>query len=244
MNNARNEVRGLSADNIAPGCSGISGGENTPMNLLYPTTYVVWDLETTGLYPDKDRIVEFAALIVKNGRVAERKSFILNHGIDIPEEATRVHGITKQKCKKEGVKPKVALEWALWTLNIYPASVTHNGLCFDIPFLLAEAFRLGLLADEAYQEYEAYLYDTCIDTAVLYKAMKIKLARYWNEPFAEYGKRVLEVRAKGVKYNVGFCCDELKINRFYIQQHRAGGDVELTNEIYKKITTRDYSLGA
>ena len=236
MNNVSNEVHGLSADNISPECPGISDGETISMDLLYPTTYVVWDLETTGLDRFNDRIVEFAALMVEDNEVVERTSFILNHGIDIPEDAVRVHGITKKKCKQEGISPKVAMERAIRILNTYPASVTHNGLCFDIPFLLEEAIRLGLLAGEGYQEFEAHVYDTCVDTAVLYKAKKINLRRYWDETFVDWGRRVMETKAYGVKFNVGFCCDELNIDRSNVAQHRAGGDVELTNEIYKKIT--------
>src|SRR4029453_8705694 len=95
-----NEVVSLSADNMTPDSSGIIGGETAPMDLLYPTTYVVWDLETTGLDRFNDRIVEFAALMVEDNQVVERTSFILNHGIDIPEDAVRVHGITKKKCKQ------------------------------------------------------------------------------------------------------------------------------------------------
>jgi DNA polymerase III epsilon subunit-like protein len=206
------------------------------MDLLYPTTYVVWDLETTGLDRFNDRIVEFAALMVEDNEVVDSMSFILNHGIDIPEDAVRVHGITKKKCKQEGISPKVAMERAIRLLDTYPASVTHNGLYFDIPFLLEEAIRLGLLAGEGYQEFEAHVYDTCVDTAVLYKAKKINLRRYWDEAFADWGRRVMETKAYGVKFNVGFCCDELNIDRSNVAQHRAGGDVELTNEIYKKIT--------
>ena len=41
--------------------------------------------------------------------------------------------------------------------------------------------------------------------------------------------------AKGVKYNVAICCEELGVDRTGITQHRALGDCELTHEIYKKL---------
>ena len=40
--------------------------------------YVVFDLETTGLSPDKDTIIEIGALKVIQGKVADRFSEFIN----------------------------------------------------------------------------------------------------------------------------------------------------------------------
>jgi DNA polymerase-3 subunit epsilon len=54
----------------------------------------VIDLETTGLDPQKDRIVEISVLrIVPDGRRTQR-THRLDPGVPIPAEATAVHGIT------------------------------------------------------------------------------------------------------------------------------------------------------
>lgn len=205
------------------------------MNLKYPDSYVVFDFETTGLDPKTCKIVEVAALIVKNGEVVDQYTAILNHDIDIPEQASAVHGITREKAKAEGVDPKKAIETLLEIIMENDASVTHNGHKFDIPFLMQSIFDSGRTIAEL-KEIEDRLYGNGIDTAVLVKAKKLDMKRKWNESFADFGKRVMNTFAKGVYFNIKQCCIDFDIDQSKVTLHRAGGDVEMTNEIYKKIT--------
>lgn len=208
--------------------------ENLAKTVAMPSRYTVWDLETTGLDPQTCRIVEVAAIVVENGEVVESYSAILNHDIDIPEGASAVHGITREKCAAEGVSPASAIDHLLVLINRGEACVTHNGIRFDAPFLMAELEKLGAHGITV-SKTRARLVDEHLDTAVMYKANKLGIVRGWNEPFENFANRVMEIRAYGVKYNVGVCCDELGIDRSQITQHRALGDVTLTNEIYKKL---------
>lgn len=201
--------------------------------LLYPQTYVVWDLETTGLDYKTCRIVEFGALMVKEGKPIGEFEAILNHGIEIPIEASNIHGITTEKAKKNGIDPKEAMKRAFEIINAYPAHVTHNGMKFDLPFLLEEWRRQELVKEATEQN----LYKTALDTAAMFKAMKMEMPRHWNEHYADWALRVLSTYAPGVKYNVGVCCDALQIDRSMTLQHRVMGDIKLTHEIYKKLIT-------
>ncbi|HEY1867454.1 MAG TPA: 3'-5' exonuclease [Candidatus Cybelea sp.] len=56
--------------------------------------YCVIDVETTGLNPHTDRIVEIACALVDGTRVTEGWSTLINPGMPIPAEATAVNGIT------------------------------------------------------------------------------------------------------------------------------------------------------
>jgi hypothetical protein len=47
---------------------------------------------------------------------------------------------------------------------------------------------------------------------------------------------VMNIIAKGVKYNVSQTCEEMGIDTESMTAHRAGGDVLMTNEIYKGLT--------
>ena len=201
------------------------------MKIQLPTNYLVWDLETTGFSPEKDRIIEVGFLTVRDGEVDETQSILLNHDVDISAEATAVHGITKEKCAVEGVASADGLMRLLALFEELPMNITHNGYKFDVPFLLAEIARCG-----AGNEWvRKILENRHFDTAVIYKAKKLNMEREWNEPFVEFAKRVMGVYAKGVKFNLGLACDEMDIDRSDIVQHRAGGDVELTNALYKKL---------
>lgn len=207
------------------------------MKIQYPNSYVVWDLETTGLDPKTCKIVEVAALIVKNGEVVDQYTAILNHGIDIPEQASNVHGITTEKAKAEGIDPAKAIKTLVDIIDGYGTdgmcNVTHNGHKFDIPFLLQTIEDLKVTT---FPGFEYRIWSNGIDTAVLTKAQKLEMPRKWNETFSEYAQRVMSVRAKGVYFNIKQCCEDFGIDQTKVTLHRAGGDVEMTNEIYKKIT--------
>ncbi len=60
---------------------------------------VAIDTETTGRDPTVDRIVEVACVIWKDGAVIERRSWLVNPGRPIPQEAFEVHGIGDEQVK-------------------------------------------------------------------------------------------------------------------------------------------------
>lgn len=58
--------------------------------------FVVFDIETTGLYPAKDRITEIGAIKVEKGKITGRFSTFVNPGIPIPQFITKLTGITDE----------------------------------------------------------------------------------------------------------------------------------------------------
>ncbi len=62
----------------------------------YPADYIVFDLETTGVNPETDAIIEISALKVSGHRVTEEFSSLVNPGRHIPAGATAVNGITDE----------------------------------------------------------------------------------------------------------------------------------------------------
>lgn len=67
-----------------------------------------FDLETTGLDVETDRIVTACVAIVDGSRESEPRltPWLLDPGIDIPKAATAIHGVTTEKARAEG-KPAV-----------------------------------------------------------------------------------------------------------------------------------------
>ncbi|HEY5585570.1 MAG TPA: PolC-type DNA polymerase III [Ruminiclostridium sp.] len=58
--------------------------------------FVVFDLETTGLNPHKDKITEIGAVKIKEGKVIDRFSTFVNPGIPIPSFIVKLTGITSE----------------------------------------------------------------------------------------------------------------------------------------------------
>ena len=59
-------------------------------------TFVVFDLETTGFSPIKDKIIEIGAVRVEHGRITEKFSTFVNPKIPIPFQITQLTSITDQ----------------------------------------------------------------------------------------------------------------------------------------------------
>lgn len=103
-------------------------------------TFVVFDTETTGFSPARDRIVEIGAVRFRNGKVLDEKKWLVNPGRHIPPWASRVHGITDETVRDRPDFKDVYAEF----LDFIGDSVliAHNAR-FDIGFLSQEAKRAG-----------------------------------------------------------------------------------------------------
>jgi DNA polymerase-3 subunit epsilon len=70
----------------------------------------VFDLETTGIDREEDRVVTaYVGLIDRDGNVARSKSWLVNPGIAIPEGASAVHGISTERAVAEGMDAATAI---------------------------------------------------------------------------------------------------------------------------------------
>lgn len=109
----------------------------------------VVDFETTGTNPHEDRIVEAAFAIVKPDGTLGEGSFhtIVNPGVEIPEEAAAVHGITTERAQAEGMAVVDVLrrfaDYVAVTAQFGKPLVIYN-VPFDWPLLLAECDRHGV----------------------------------------------------------------------------------------------------
>ncbi len=111
-----------------------------PFVLERPLVFL--DLETTGLVPSQDRIVELAIIkVTPSGDVLERVRRF-NPGMPIPPEATAVHGITDDDIRDEAPFAKRALSLAVLLEGTDLAG--FNVRRFDLPMLMAEFRRSGI----------------------------------------------------------------------------------------------------
>lgn len=103
--------------------------------------FIVFDIETTGLSAIKDRITEIGAVKIKQGRQVDRFSELINPEIPIPENITKLTGITNAMVRdKETIK--YILPKFLEFVGDSPV-VAHNA-GFDCGFIKTKAKELGL----------------------------------------------------------------------------------------------------
>lgn len=192
--------------------------------------YIVWDLETSGLKPGVDKIIEIGMVIVRGGEVTEDKSWLLNHGIQLSDFTTELTGIT-QEMVDGGRVPQEAYAEFLSHFDEGLPNLTHNGWGFDMPFLF------GALDKELYDKYKMPMVENMIDTAAIYKGQKLGMRINEGEKFHAFANRVMNIWAKGVKYNIPLCCEELGVSVEGADMHRASSDATLTHYIYQKLVT-------
>ncbi len=103
--------------------------------------YVVFDLETTGFSPQKNRITEIGAVKIINNKIADSFNTLVNPGVFIPPFIEDKIKITNKMVENEPFIDEVFPKF-LDFLEEYPL-VAHNA-GFDISFLNENAQRLNL----------------------------------------------------------------------------------------------------
>jgi DNA polymerase III subunit epsilon len=92
-----------------------------------------FDIESTGVDPSVDRIVMASLVTVKSGHPLAVRNWLVDPGVEIPAEATEVHGITTEHAKMSGRHPGEALSEIADCLT----GATANGwpiVVFNAPF--------------------------------------------------------------------------------------------------------------
>ena len=117
------------------------GAQEKPSDLLKAEKYVVFDLETTGFSPEKNRIIEFGAVKVENGEITGRFSKFVNPHIPIPYRIKQLTGISDEMVVDADPIEKVLPEFLAFSEGCVLAG--HN-VSFDIGFVRENCRRLGL----------------------------------------------------------------------------------------------------
>ena len=135
-----------------------------PRGQKFSSNYVVFDIETTGFSPSKDRIIEIGAVKVTDGKITEKFSTFVNPQIPIPFEIEKLTGITDSMVLDAeditAVLPKF-LEFCSDAVL-----VAHNA-SFDVNFITKNAERMGIAIEP-----------TVLDTVTLARQLLPNLGRY------------------------------------------------------------------
>ena len=106
-----------------------------------PDDYVVFDIETSGLNPKKDKIIEIGAIKYKNNEKIDEFSYLIDPEIKLNQIITDVTGITDDDLKGKD-KIDVVLPKFLDFIEDYTI-IGHN-VKFDYDFIEANITKLHL----------------------------------------------------------------------------------------------------
>lgn len=104
-------------------------------------TQVVFDIETTGLEPQKCKITEIGAIKIEGGEITDKFSQLINPGVQIPPNITELTGITDDMVAD---KPDIAEVLPKFLDFCAGASVVAHNAQFDCGFIRYNAAALGL----------------------------------------------------------------------------------------------------
>ncbi|MFH0838345.1 MAG: helicase C-terminal domain-containing protein [Patescibacteria group bacterium] len=110
---------------------------------MFSKPFVVLDLETSGIDPKRDDIIEVAMVRYENGKEVARYDDLIKIGYKLPEIITIITGITDKDLEKNGKeRADVFAEVEKVIKGAY--IVAHNS-AFDVGFLRAKGIKLDIL---------------------------------------------------------------------------------------------------
>jgi DNA polymerase-3 subunit epsilon len=128
--------------------------------LLRDLVYVVFDSETTGLDPVKDKVVQLGAVRVVNGKVVVGEVFdtLVNPGMPIPKRSTEVHHITNAMVRDAPAFNDVCYKFHDFAQDA--VIVAHNA-AFDMAFLHKQSTTMD-------QSFDHPVLDTVLMSAAVF----------------------------------------------------------------------------
>ncbi|UUD36951.1 DNA polymerase III polC-type [Mycoplasmopsis californica] len=102
--------------------------------------YIVFDVETTGLSPILDEVIEFGASVVKGKSIIKNYQFLIKPTHPVSEEITKLTGITNEMLES-GLSQKEGIE-KIYNIVKNKVTVAHNA-AFDMNVILQKFEEYG-----------------------------------------------------------------------------------------------------
>lgn len=167
---------------------------------------IVLDTETTGLDYTKEKMVEFAAVRLENGKIKDQFQTLINPKQHIRKSSIAIHGITPEMVEdaptEEEAMPKI-LEF----MGDYPM-VAHNAI-FDYSFISEAAKRVtgqGISNER-------------IDTQQMFKEIYPDLEAHGLNALTDKFKVELKDHHRAMGDTMGLALAYPKLKKLYLQRH-------------------------
>lgn len=127
-------------------------------------TYVVFDLETTGFSPVKDKIIEIGAMKVEKGKITEKFSSFVNPKVPIPFQITQLTSITDEMVLEA---PDIETVLPDFLAFIGDAALVAHNASFDVGFIEQNCRYQDIIPDFTY-----------VDTVAMARILLPTLSKY------------------------------------------------------------------
>lgn len=172
----------------------------------FPHEYICIDVETTGVNPQFDRIIEVSAIHVKYGHIRSKFSSLiqLSENRSISKRIEDLTGITNEMMRSAPQAKDVILQFHQFAENY--VFVGHN-VNFDINFLYDACERCGILLQNDY-----------IDTLEIARKYLPQLKHHRLSDLAEYFKfdQICEHRAEADAITTAKCFERFRSMQFHV----------------------------
>lgn len=121
------------------------------MNLQLTKSLCVFDLETTGLQINTDRIVQIAIIKLNPSGVRTELNQLINPEMIIPQEVIDIHGVSNELIQDKPTFSQFAPELIEFIGDADLAGYNSNK--FDIPVLAEEFLRVGINFDFSFRKF-------------------------------------------------------------------------------------------
>ena len=166
---------------------------------------IVLDTETTGLDYTRERIIEFAAVRLENGKIKDEFQTLINPQQHIRKSSISVHGIT-QEMVEDAPTEEEALPKILKFIGNYPI-VAHNAI-FDYSFLNEAKLRV----------YGEKLENPRIDSQMMFKEIAPELGSHGLEALTQRFNVDLQNHHRAMADTMGLALAYPKLKKLYLQK--------------------------
>lgn len=167
---------------------------------------IVLDTETTGLDFTKEKMVEFAAVRLENGKIKDEFQTLINPEQHIRKSSIAIHGIT-QDMVKDAPTEKEIMPKILEFIGDYPI-VAHNAI-FDYSFL-NEASKRTLNCE---------ITNPRVDSQQMFKEIYPELESHGLEALTNKFNVNLENHHRAMADTMGLALAYPKLKKLYLQKY-------------------------